>query len=369
MGKIDAVYGSMDHLVLLMGRIADFASKDQLRKRKAVAANGGQWIPPPGMFPGPPPNVSPMGIQQHGQMPQPPSISNSQSSRKRSPEMYGMMPGVVPPKMPEAFSQRPQDKTYIERSAVENTEFATATKEAEAEWHELNHALDIFEESLGNDYLPLSSEYMQPLETPFGSAIYYRTYSMSCVWVLYYTGRIINARSHPSMPPAAMMAAGIAAAKTAHWANIIGRICAGLQPMSTSASLNPSLGAALMESTLGLFFAGVQYRDAEQRRYTIDALRTISQLTGWQSSSLIAAGCEVCWTKMAEAGRGPPYEKTMETVPKDDRLSGKKLPTGQEPLKDSNDRRYVFVNPGTRVHWAMGIMSMEEDFQGLSIGS
>ena len=367
-GKLDAVYGTMDHLVLLMGRIGDFASKDQIRKRKAVAMNGGQWRPPPGMFPDPPPGGPFPGPRKQETMPASQAPTQSEATGNTSPEFFGMMPLGTPTNMPDAFAQGRQDPIHRKNSPIDDSAFKTSTKEAEAEWHDIVHALEAFEDSLGTDYQPLSSEYMQPTDSPFGSTLYYRTYSMSCVWVLYYTGRIITARTHPFMPPAAMMAAGIASPKTAEWANTIGRICAGLQPASTKDPLNPSLGAALMESTMGLFFAGVQYRDAEQRRYTINSLRNIANLTGWQSSSLIAAGCEVCWSKMAEAGRGPPYQKTMETVIKDDRLSGTP-PSRQSPPKDNNDRRFVFINPGTRVHWAMGIMSMEEDFQGMHLGT
>ena len=358
-----------------MGRIADFSSEDQLRKRKVMEANGGQWRPPPGMFPsppsghsgppprfqGPPPGYTgpptgslPMGMPQHGQtqptMPVPP--------------MYGMIPNAGPAPMPSAFTQAPRDKLYFGPTINENIELDNALREAEAEWQEIQNALELFEDSLDHNFQPLTADVTPPIMTPFGDALEYRTYSISCIWVMYYTGRIIAARMHPSMPPAAMMAAGVAASKTSHWAQIIGRICAGLQPAPSNQPLNPSLGAALMESTLGLFFAGVQYRDADQRRYIITALRNIADLTGWQSSALIAAGCEVSWVKMAEAGRGPPYQKTMELTAKDDRVAGRTSYNGD----DITDKRYVGINPGTRVHFAMGIMSMEEDFQNLSVG-
>src|SRR5208282_1657338 len=42
----NARYGTFDHLVLLMGRLADFAAKDLKRKRLAMKANGGNWRPP-----------------------------------------------------------------------------------------------------------------------------------------------------------------------------------------------------------------------------------------------------------------------------------------------------------------------------------
>ena len=45
-GRLDAVYGTADHLWLLLGRLADFNARDQRRKKKAVDANGGQWTLP-----------------------------------------------------------------------------------------------------------------------------------------------------------------------------------------------------------------------------------------------------------------------------------------------------------------------------------
>ena len=373
-----------------MGRIADFSSKDQLRKRKAVEANGGQWRPPPGMFSGPPPGHSgpppgfpgappgfqgppagytgpapggpPAGVQQYGQL-QPNQMNHAAQPTVPSPPMYGMVPNAGPASMPDAFTQAPRDKLYFGPTVNENIELENALREAETEWQEIQNALEIFEDSLDYHFQPLTPDVTPPIMTPFGDALEYRTYSISCIWVMYYTGRIIATRMHPSMPPAAMMAAGVAAPKTADWARTIGRICAGLQPPPSNQPLNPSLGAALMESTLGLFFAGVQYRDAHQRRYIITALRNIADLTGWQSSALIAAGCETFWMKMAEAGRGPPYQKTMEVTAKDDRVAGRTPYNGD----GITDKRYVGINPGTRVHWAMGIMSMEEDFKDLSV--
>src|SRR6266571_7993391 len=55
MGRADAIYATHDHVILILGRIADFAAKDRERKIKAVEANGGQWRPTPGMPMGPPP--------------------------------------------------------------------------------------------------------------------------------------------------------------------------------------------------------------------------------------------------------------------------------------------------------------------------
>ena len=353
----------MDHLVLLMGRIADFSSRDQLRKRRAVEANGGHWRPPPGMFPG-------------GRPPGPPPPQTPTQQGPRQPMMYGMMPNPPEYHLPEAFTHAPRDKLYFEspQPSFPPSALETATSEAEQEWNSIQAALDYFADSLSPDFSPLTPDVAPSSPTPFsGDTIEYRTYSIACIWIMYYTGRIITMRMHPSMPPAAMMAAGVAAKQTAELAQKIGRICAGLQPPPSNQPLNPSLGAALMESTLGWFFAGIQYQNSQQRAYTVKALRNVARLTGWQSSALIAAGCETSWIRMADAGRGPPYARTMELTAdlNDERvIGGRPIPDGEQgpgPIGDDQDKRLVYVNPGTRVHWAMGIMSMEEDFKGLSL--
>ena len=378
-GKLDAIYGTMDHLVLLIGRIAEFAGKDQIRKREAVKADGGVWMPrpgkfPPGMFPGPPSGASQStsagGAAGPTTMPfgqaQPPTVRSA--IPQYPPPIHGMTPSLGPQRMPEGFVNYP-DVSHMGMPQGEDMDLEAATMAAEAEWNDIKNALEVFEQSLGSDFQPLSPEYMQPLSTPFGPALYYRTYSMACIWALYYTARIITARVHPSMPPAAMVAAGVAAFKTKGWAKLIGRVCAGLQPTNTNTTtqLNPSLGAALIESSLCLFFAGIQYQDAGQRGWTITKLRDIARLTGWQSSAAIASGCETAWTKAAEAGKGPPYQRTMDPTAKDDRVAGRRPDLNGGPPKDNNDRRFITINPGARVHWALGLLSVEEDMRRLNL--
>jgi hypothetical protein len=113
------------------------------------------------------------------------------------------------------------------------------------------------------------------------------------------------------MPPATMKAAVTAAGTTVQYAQIIGKIVSGIyypQLYNVDAgSLNPTVGAALIQITVPIFFAGVQYTDAAQRGWTIATLRNISRLTGWQSADTIAAGCESAWYHTAKAGKGPPY--------------------------------------------------------------
>ena len=345
----------MDHLVLLMGRIADFASKDQVRKRKVMKKNGGQWRPPPGMFPSPPSGGPPPGFANKPQS-SPPGMPTSQPQQ---PPMYGMIPTGPTPPTPDRFMQAPRDQIYIPPIIDEDSfELEEAAFEAETEWRSIQDALDLFEHSLGPGYDSLPDYLAPPFDTPFGVALQYRTWSIACIWVMYYTGRIIATRMHPSMPAAALIAAGVAAPQTAHFAQTIGRITSGLQIPPSDQPLNPAVGAALMETSLGMFFAGVQYVDPVQRAAIINRLLNIAEMTGLQSSALIAAGCELCWVKMGEAGRGPPYTPTMNKKAKDDRVAGRPAAKG-DPL----DRQMVYVNPGTRTHYAMGILGLPEDYR------
>ena len=60
----------------------------------------------------------------------------------------------------------------------------------------------------------------------------------------------------------------------------------------------------------------------------------------------------------------------MNKTAKDDRIAGRSRDPEKlmEVPKDNNDRRFVKVNAGTRVYWAMGILSVDEDMQELSLG-
>jgi hypothetical protein len=370
-GRLDSIYATMDHAILLVGRIANFAGKDQKRKRKLVEKNGGHWKPPSGwILPGkgrnPSANASSGPSPGQGtKLPSPPKV----------PAMHGMIPPPAqPPRMPDAFA--PNGRVTKEPSptdgsgpvADDDAELEAQTREAEREWQAIHHAIKVFEQSLPREFRPLTPEYAPPIATPFGPALQYRTLTQSCIWIFFLTGRILHHRTHPSMPPAAMMAAAVAAQKTAEDCNLIGRVCAGIYPQDRGmTSMNPTLGAALIESTMGLFFAGVQLIDPAQRGWTITKLRDIARLTGWQSSAAIAAGCEIAWEQAGIAGRGPPYQRTMDPMAKDERVAGRKPENPQAVPNDHNDRRFIVGNPGTRVHWALGILSVEEDVKKLDL--
>jgi hypothetical protein len=220
-------YGTYDHLVLLLGRLASFASKDLSRKRKEFRAKGG------GSFRG-----------------------------GSSPSQF---PGIVPTlgkfQAPMGFSAQ----TSCSDDSDSPGDMATpeSTDLAEQEWESIRQAFETFESHLDSRFKPLDSEYADRKDTPFGTALQYRTYSVAGIWMNYYMGLIHLYRSRPSMPPAAMQAAGMAAPSTAGYAIQIGRIAAGLtDDCSNQRDVSTTLAAALIESSFCLFVAAVQVSHA-----------------------------------------------------------------------------------------------------------
>ena len=277
---------------------------------------------------------------------------------------FGMIPPRGPTQIPRAFADGQASSPAS--SSEDEIELEAATAEADDEWKEIKRAFQVFEDSLGPAFRPLPSDLVQPLSTPFGPASYYKSTAVACIWAHYYMAHIILHRVHPDMPPAAMMAVGVAARQTSRFANELGRICAGLFPGVPNAPVSPSLGGGLIECSMPLFFAGVQYQDAAQRGWVVSKLQTIARVTGWETSLAIASGCESSWERAGLAGKGPPYSRTMDRMAKDDRIAGRR-PSDSKPPKDIADRRFVTVNAGTRVHWAIGILGVEEDLHHLDI--
>lgn len=221
LGRRDAVYGTFDHLILLMGRLADFAAKDLKRKTLAMKA-----------------------------------ANNPMSNQMTN--FAGMVPNIKEPTLPMGFS--PTYSSSPQSSEGGDMDLEAQRLEAEEEWQDIRNAFSVLEDHFGEDFQPLGEEFSTPVQTPFGLALQYRTFGIAGIWMNYYMGLISCHRAHPSMPPAAMVAAGMAARKTTFFANELGRIAAGIasSDLSMTTQVNPGVGAALMESTMCLFLAGVQ---------------------------------------------------------------------------------------------------------------
>ena len=267
--------------------------------------------------------------------------------------------------MPASYMPTNSIPTPDTASPNESIDLHLATQAALEEYGRIRAALHAFANALGEAFQPLTSDYQPPMETPFGRALFYRSYDIGCLWALYHMAVIIAIRSHPHMHPAAHAAAAIAAHETCFFANEIGRIAAGIVPGSSGQPLNPTLGAALCESCMPSFFAAVQYQTPEQRHETVIRIFSIAQRTGWGSAELIANGCETAWVKAAAAGRGPPYTRVVRREKADDpRLDGswERLDPNAVPDElDEADRRLVTTKPTARLNWAVGVMGMEDD--------
>ncbi|KAI0489742.1 hypothetical protein F4859DRAFT_165063 [Xylaria cf. heliscus] len=376
MGRLDAIYGSYDYLILLLGRLANFVSRDLSRKREAMArsGSGSQW-PPPGMF--------------TGMMP---------ASEKVTPPM-----GFSPPRedSPEPPGAVPQYRT--------ESDLDTRTVEALREWEQILAAFHEIKQHFGPDFEPLGADIYPTQPTPYGPATHYRTYSIAGIWMNYYMGLIVLHRAHPKMPPVAMLAAGMSAGTTMPFALKLCRIAAGLEEnISKLKVVSTLMGGALIESAFSLFVAGVQLQAETQRHWLVRRLRDIARLTGWQSAHQIADGCESAWSKAAQLGRGPPYraaavaedeedarevrsrhEAKKRQVPHpldvappgmswvwgnprrlDRRIQeedGAAASAGDGMATDGNKK--IVLAKGEKAFYAMGLLTVEEDLEKLDLDS
>jgi Fungal specific transcription factor domain len=310
-GKPSAIYGTHDHLILIMGRIADFAARDRDRKLKQVEANGGRWIPPKK---GSSSVSSPPSQQQN-----PSNGANGHStttppSSPSPPPFYGMAPLPTNIVMPPSYANIGFSTPNPSCSSSDDTssDLSYQSEVALAEWNQMYQALQELEHHFGPAFQPLPAD-VQPIGmTPFGEAIHFASMEIACIWALYYSAHIVALRSHPDMSPYVMVAAGFSAPQTAWFAQQIGRIAAAMMPGELKHPLNPSIGATLCEVTIPLFVAGIQYKDRAQRDWLVRRARELEGLTAWASIGMIAQGCETAWTKTAAAGRGPPYVPSAE---------------------------------------------------------
>ena len=101
-----------------------------------------------------------------------------------------------------------------------------------------------------------------------------------------------------------------------------------------------------------------------QRAWVIQRCADIKRLTGWQTANAIAMGCESSWVKAAEVGRGPAYRRTTEK-----KIDQKIWYTARRQLdhvlSEKQDRHKLLVAKTDRVHYALGLIGFEENFENL----
>ncbi|RDH26549.1 hypothetical protein BDQ94DRAFT_176305 [Aspergillus welwitschiae] len=266
---------------------------------------------------------------------------------------------------PPDFVDFADDSKYDEERSEE-----TSYDEAEAEWESILTAFDAFRSALGPHFMPLPADSVSPIPTPFGPALQYRTHTIAVLWSYYFAGRILLHRLHPSMPPAMMVSAKVAAPTTAGYSQDIGRIAAGIYDSQRiyqeAGGLSPALGSCLIKMTVPIFCAAIQCTDPAQRDWVVTRLRSLSRKSGWLISISIANSCENAWRVAAKQGRGPPHERKDTT---DYEQASKWTPPGKESyLSDTGERRFVAVaRCAAAAGWAMGLLSLEDDVLNLEL--
>lgn len=243
---------------------------------------------------------------------------------------------------------------------------------AEEEWSDIGKAFALFKEQLGPDFQELPAEYNAHIDTPFGPAIQYRGYNISVIWLMYYMGLVVWHRAHPSQLPSAMVAAAMTAHQTNKYANIIGRIAAGMAPDArTTTTVAISTGSGLNDSVFSLFVAGVQYQDPAQRQWVIQRMLDTERLTGWETATQVAKGLETSWSTAAKMGRGPPYERYVEPAPVN-MIWNRAAQRMDRMLESAGDQTHVKAHNeaiSSRAAWATGILGIENKLSKINISS
>jgi len=92
------------------------------------------------------------------------------------------------------------------------------------------------------------------------------------------------------------------------------------------------------------------------------------RLTGWQTAHSVVMGCETSWIKAHEAGRGPPYARGPDwQIPKTALdVTSRRAQIIASRTGCPSEGNFAGENKN-RVHYAMGLLSVEEDLGNLDI--
>ncbi|KOS18301.1 hypothetical protein ESCO_003029 [Escovopsis weberi] len=132
--------------------------------------------------------------------------------------------------------------------------------------------------------------------------------------------------------------------------------------------INTLLAAVLIESAFCLFVAGVQFRDSAQRQWLVRRMFDTSRLTGWQSASQIAAGCESAWIKAFELKVGPPYVRSTlfseKSIWDNPRRIDSKI---RELVPGEGEHEPLVLANADQAEYALGLLGVEDDLQVLEL--
>lgn len=396
-GKIGSaanLYATMDHLWLILGRLADFGAKDRARKLRKMATMGGAWVPESG-FMNPPATMSEtsqagdtMRSQQSASRVNDPRANEGRTraprvvpqmpKAKKPPLFFGMMP---PPKIPPSMlSSFHITDTELRAGKISSPidpmstslDLTSATEAALKEHDSIKTALSVWIDALAPEFAPLPQRPSNG-QSLFGPIKRYRDPIMACIWAMYHLGKILLRRYHPYSPPAMMMSASVNQAFTRADAEAVACINVGLlesqAELANEGSINPTLVAALQEVTFPLMFAGVQFQDPTQRSWMIDNLLDLAKYSGWRTAISVASGLESAWHAQGGYQRILHVHYPDEANKYDPNLSHSRSGQAAEDEHHSrfvkHDRRLIDRFSDLRAFWAVGLLSSQEDLQDM----
>ena len=295
-GRADAVFGTFDHLMLLMARTARFAAHERVRKGSdfswpPTSPNSRASPSVPGITPTS--GLAAQPLQSTSTLPSRPDLRTSSMPSSQRQSAHGTSSAQS--------GRRAGDM-------VDDTDFTERMVSAVADWQGIRTSFTQLEKALPVDFQPVEVPHAA-YNTPFnGPALFFRAPDIALFWVYYHWGLIFCHRSHPSAPNQMHAAVEHAAAQTQVFVNMICRITAGLRVMHVADGRNNGILCAYCDCVLGLFFSGIQLLDDTQRVWIISTIMEIGRESGWGSAVRCAHALEHAWTSAAERGSGPPYE-------------------------------------------------------------
>lgn len=108
-----------------------------------------------------------------------------------------------------------------------------------------------------------------------------------------------------------------------------------------------------------------QLREKFQRQWAIRRLHDITRLTGWKTGNQIANGCEGAWRKAAAMGVAPPYEPESESDALRHGYTTRRIDERIQEVDEGQNK--PVLQRSDRAHIAFGLLSIDEDFQKLSV--
>jgi hypothetical protein len=210
--------------------------------------------------------------------------------------------------------RRRKATSFENRGSGSATE-SVQTEKAMSDWIALHEDLENLKNRRESTSLPISKRYDLKFLPSFGHTVVYNTHALACWWAQVYMARILLRRVHPDIPTIASAAVTSAEIETEDDALMVGRIIADIIPLDARI-VHPATQGVLIESTMPLFIAGMQYKNFAQRSWIVKAFETIERCTGWMFAKQASLAIRQLWKRVDSVGRGWQLSKNAPLEPR-----------------------------------------------------